>query len=117
MAAYVRSTCQVCQMTKKKTIRKKYGLLPSKIEESDILSLGYSLCGSVGYIYNKDTSQNTLSSSLLAFTMIDPSRNTPQVVLKLLKTQFCQQHTSRACLTTPGWHISCNLKLLSLTFG
>jgi hypothetical protein len=29
------STCQVCQMTKKERARKKYGLLPPKIAESD----------------------------------------------------------------------------------
>jgi hypothetical protein len=29
------STCQVCQMTKKEKERKKYGLLPPKIAESD----------------------------------------------------------------------------------
>jgi hypothetical protein len=68
------STCQVCQMTKKE--RKKYGLLPPKIAESDTVSLGHGLCGSGGSIYNKDTSQNTLSFSLLALTMIDPVINT-----------------------------------------
>jgi hypothetical protein len=31
--------------------------------------------GSGGSIYNKDTSQNTLSASLLALTMIDPAIN------------------------------------------
>jgi hypothetical protein len=56
--------------------RKKYGLLPPKIAESDTVSPGHGLCGSDGSIYNKDTSQNTLSSSLLALTMIDPVINT-----------------------------------------
>jgi hypothetical protein len=32
------------------------------IAESDILSLGYVLCGSGGSIYKKDTIQNTLSA-------------------------------------------------------
>jgi hypothetical protein len=68
------STCQVCQMTKKK--RKKYGLLSPKIAESDIISLGHDICGSGGSIYNMDTSQNTLSFPLLALTMIDPAINT-----------------------------------------
>jgi hypothetical protein len=40
------STCQVCQMTKKE--RKKYGLLPTKIAESDTVSLVHGLCGSGG---------------------------------------------------------------------
>jgi hypothetical protein len=33
----------------------------------------HGMCGSGGSIYNKDTSQNTLSFSLLALTMIDPA--------------------------------------------
>jgi hypothetical protein len=71
---HVGQTCHVCQMTKKE--RKKYGLLAPKIAESDILSLGHGLCRSGGsmcglgrWIYNKDTSQNTLS----AFTHNDRS--------------------------------------------
>jgi hypothetical protein len=60
-------------MTKNENNRKKYGLLPPKIAESDILSLGHGMCGSGGSIYNKDTGQNTLSSPLLALTMIDPA--------------------------------------------
>jgi hypothetical protein len=64
------STCQVCQMTKKE--RKKYGLLPSKIAESDTVSLGHGMCGSGGSIYNRYTSQNIFSASLLALKMIDP---------------------------------------------
>jgi hypothetical protein len=54
------STCQLCQMTKKE--RKKYGLLPPKIAESDIASLGHDLCGSGWSIDNKYKSQNTLSA-------------------------------------------------------
>jgi hypothetical protein len=57
-------------MTKKERESKKNGLLPPKIAESDILSLGHGLCGSGGSIYNKDTSQK---HSLLAVTMIDPA--------------------------------------------
>jgi hypothetical protein len=56
--------------------RKKYGLLPSKMAESDALSLVHGLCGSGGSIYNKDTSQNTLYFTLLALTMIVPAVNT-----------------------------------------
>jgi hypothetical protein len=54
------STCQVCQMTKKDSNCKKYGLFPPKIAESDTVSQGHGMCGSGGSIYNKDTSQNTL---------------------------------------------------------
>jgi hypothetical protein len=54
------STYKICQMKKKE--RKKYGLLPPKIAESDTMSLGNGLCGSGGSIYNKDTSQNALSA-------------------------------------------------------
>jgi hypothetical protein len=38
------SSCQVCQMTKKQKERKKYGLLPPKISESDTVYLGHGLC-------------------------------------------------------------------------
>jgi hypothetical protein len=54
------STCQICQMTKKERARKKYGLLPPKIAESDTASLGHGLCGSGGSIYNKNTIQKTI---------------------------------------------------------
>jgi hypothetical protein len=57
------------KMTKKE--RKRYGLLPPKVAESDTASLGHGLCGSGGSIYNKDTIQNTLSAFLIALTMID----------------------------------------------
>jgi hypothetical protein len=45
------SICQVCQMKKKEHTSKKYGLLPPKIAESDIVSLGHGLCESSGSIY------------------------------------------------------------------
>jgi hypothetical protein len=51
--------------------RKKYGILPPKIAESDIVTLGHGLYGSGESIYNKDISQNTLSSTLISLTMID----------------------------------------------
>jgi hypothetical protein len=47
--------------------------LLSKIAGSDIVSLVHGLCGSGGSIYNKDTSQNKLFTSLIALTMIDPT--------------------------------------------
>jgi hypothetical protein len=56
-----------------KNERKKHGLLPPKIAESHTTSLGNGLCGSDGSMYNKDTSQNKHSDSLLALTMIDPA--------------------------------------------
>jgi hypothetical protein len=105
------STCQVCQITKKE--RKKYGLLPPKIAESDPQSLGYGMCGSGGSIYNKDTSQNTLS----ACTHNHRSSNTTQAGLKLSKPQISQQHPSRICFITPGWHVTRDLNLLSLIMG
>jgi hypothetical protein len=77
-------------MTKKEHVCKKYGLIPQKILECDIISLGHVLCGTGGSIYNKDTSQNTLS----AFTHNDRSRNTTLVALKLLKPKIRQQHSS-----------------------
>jgi hypothetical protein len=66
------STCQVCQLTKKE--RKKYGLLPPKIVESDTPSLGHGLFGSGGttpFIIRKPAKTH----SLLALTMIDPAIN------------------------------------------
>jgi hypothetical protein len=66
------STCQVCQMTKKEHMHKKYGLLPPKIAESKTQSLGHGMCGSGG------TNPFTISTpskthSLLALTMIGPA--------------------------------------------
>jgi hypothetical protein len=65
-------------MTKKD--RKKYGILPPKIAESDTQSLDNGLCGSGGFIYNKDTIQCTLSVFLLVLTMIDPATGWFEIV-------------------------------------
>jgi hypothetical protein len=65
-------------MTKKENPSKNYGLLPPKIAESEIASLGYGLCESGGSIYNKDTNKNTLSSCFHN----DKSRNTIQASFK-----------------------------------
>jgi hypothetical protein len=66
------STCQVCQMTKKERKYEKYGLLPPKIVESDIVSLGHSLCGSGGnHPFTIKTPAKT--HSLPALTMTDPA--------------------------------------------
>jgi hypothetical protein len=65
-------------MTKKE--RKKYGLLPPKIAETDAANLGHGLCGSGGSIYNKDTSQNTLSTTMFALTTIDPTTGWFEIV-------------------------------------
>jgi hypothetical protein len=100
-------------MTKKERMRKKYGMLPPKIAESDTATLGHSLCGSGGSIYNNDTSQSTLS----VCTHNDRSRNQTQVGLKWSKPQISQQHPSRICFITPVWHVTRNLNLLSLTVG
>jgi hypothetical protein len=98
-------------MTKKE--RKKYGLLPPKIAESDIVTLVHGLCGSGGSIYNKDTIQITLS----ACTHNDRSSNKSLADLKLSKPQISQQHPSRICFITPGWHVTRDLNILSLTMG
>jgi hypothetical protein len=71
------------------------------------------MCESGGSIYNKDTNQNTLS----ACTQHDRYSNTSQAGLKLSKPQISQQHPSRICFITPGWHNTSNLNLLSLTMG
>jgi hypothetical protein len=104
------STCQVCQMTKKE--RKKYGLLPPKIAESDTVSLGDGLCGSGGSNYNKDTSQNTLHS-LLALTMIDPDTGWFEIVEATNKSATSIQDF----FMTTDWHVIREFNLSSLTMG
>jgi hypothetical protein len=37
--------------------------------------------------------------------------------LKLSKPQICQQYPSKICFITPGWNVTRNLNLLSLTMG
>jgi hypothetical protein len=73
-------------MLKKDQRRKKYGLLPPKIAESDIVSLGHSLCVCGGSIYNKDTSQNTLSNHLPSLTMIHPATGWFEIVVATNKS-------------------------------
>jgi hypothetical protein len=98
-------------MTKKE--RKKYGRLPPKIAEYDTVSLGHGMYGYGGSIYNKNTIQNTLS----ACAHNDRSSRITLAGLKFLKPQICQQHPSRNCFITPGWHITRHLNLFSLTMG
>jgi hypothetical protein len=58
-------------MTKKENNRKKYGLLPPKIEESDTVSLVNGMCGSGGTTtFTIRTPAKT--HSLISLTMIDP---------------------------------------------
>jgi hypothetical protein len=64
-------------------------------------------------IYNKETIQNTLS----ACTHNDRFRSATLVEMKLSKPQISQQHPSRTCFIRPGWHITHDLNLLSLTMG
>jgi hypothetical protein len=71
------STCQVCQMTKKE--RKKYGLLPPKIAESDTVSLGHGLCESGG-ITPFTIRTPAITHSLLALPMIDPATGWFEIV-------------------------------------
>jgi hypothetical protein len=47
--------------------------------------------------------------------MIDPAKTLAG--LKLLKPQISQQHPFRICFITPGWHVTRDLNLLSLTMG
>jgi hypothetical protein len=94
--------------------RKKYGLLSPKVAESDTNPL-VMVCLELLYLYDEDTSQNTLS----ACTHNDRSKNISQVGLKLLKPQISQQHllSSRICFITPVWQVTRDLNLLSLTMG
>jgi hypothetical protein len=109
-------------MTKKERERKKYGLLPPKIAESDTVSLGHGLCGSgrtnpFTIRTPAKTPKHTLFSS--SCTHNDRSSNKTLVGLKLSKPQISQQHPSRICFITPGWHVTVtrDLNLLSLTMG
>jgi hypothetical protein len=67
------STCQVCQMTKKERKRKKYGLLPPKIAESDT-GPWVMVCVDLVGPFTIRTPAKT--HSLLALTMIDPAKAT-----------------------------------------
>jgi hypothetical protein len=62
-------------MTKKN--RKKYGLLPPKIAESDSQSLGHGICGSGGPLTIRTPFK---THSLLALTMIDPATGWFEIV-------------------------------------
>jgi hypothetical protein len=75
-------------MTKKE--RKKYGMLPPKIAESDTKSLGHGLCGSGGSTpFTIRTPAKT--HSLLAFTMIDPATGWFEIFKVTIKlTTFIQ---------------------------
>jgi hypothetical protein len=66
-------------MTKKEQTRKKYGLLPPKIAESDTVSLGHGFCGSGGtHPFAIRTPAKT--HSLLALTMIDPATGWLEII-------------------------------------
>jgi hypothetical protein len=71
------STCQLCRLTKKE--RKKYGLLPSDIAESDTVSLSHGMCESGG---THPFTIRTLAKThfLLALTMIDPATGWFEIV-------------------------------------
>jgi hypothetical protein len=58
-------------MTKKDPTSKKYELLPTKITESEFLSLGHGLCRSGGYLPFAIRTQ-AKTHSVLSLTMIDP---------------------------------------------
>jgi hypothetical protein len=55
----------------------------------------------------------TKTHSLLTLTMIDPATGWFEIV----KPKISQQHPSRICFITPGWQVTHNLNLLSLTMG
>jgi hypothetical protein len=71
------STCEVCQMIKKKNNRKKYGLLPPKIAESDTVSLSRGLYGSGGSFIIRTRDKTHF---LPVLTMIDPANGWFEIV-------------------------------------
>jgi hypothetical protein len=89
--------------------RKKYGLLPPTIAESDTMSLGHGLCGSGGSMYNKTPAK---THSLLALTMIDPATGWFEIVEATNKSATSIQDF---IFITPGWNVTRKLNLLSLT--
>jgi hypothetical protein len=92
----------VCQMTKKKNMHKKYGKLPPKTTESEIVFLIHGQYKSCGSIYNEDTIQTTLSAYIHNHRFI----NAPLAVSKLLNPQMSQNHPSRICFMTPDWNVT-----------
>jgi hypothetical protein len=89
-------------MTKKERARKKYGLLPPKIAETELGSLDHGLRGSVGtHPFTIRTTDKTYS--LLTLTMIDPATGWFEIVEATNKS--AKQHPSRICFITPGWHV------------
>jgi hypothetical protein len=59
--------------------RKKYGLLPPKIAESDTVSLDHGLCGSGG-THPFTIRKPAKTHSLLTLTMIDPATSWFEIV-------------------------------------
>jgi hypothetical protein len=98
-------------MTKKE--RKKYGLLPPKIAESDTVSLGNDLCES-GATHPFTIRTLSKTHSLIALSMIDPESNTGwfEIVKATNKSATSIQDLFH---NTCGWHITRNLNLLFLT--
>jgi hypothetical protein len=104
------STCQVCQMTKKE--HKKYGLLPPKIAESDIVFLGHGLCGSGGSMYTTIRTP-AKSHSLLTLTMIDPATGWFEIVKATNKSEVSIQDLFHKT----GWHVTHDLNILVFDNG
>jgi hypothetical protein len=99
----VERLCSTCH-------RNKYGMFPPKIAESDPwVMVCVDLVGPIPFTIRTPTKTH----SLLALTMIDPATGW----FKLSKPQISQQHQSRICFITHGWHITRDLNLLSLTMG
>jgi hypothetical protein len=92
-------------MTKNKHTRKKYGLLPPKIAESDPWVMV-----SVDMVGPFTIRKQAKIYSLLELTMIDPAINTGWF-------EIVEATNKSATSITPGWQITRDLNLLSLTMG
>jgi hypothetical protein len=76
---------------KNEFMRKKYGLLPPKIVESNKQSLGHGMCGCGDSPYNNYKIQNTIFASLLTLTMIDQATGWFEIVKSTSKSEISIQ--------------------------
>jgi hypothetical protein len=108
------STCQVCQMTKKEQISKKYGLLPPKIAESDTHPWVMVCVDLVGPFTIRTPAK---THSLLTLTMIDPATGWLEIVEATNKSATSVSIQELFHNIWLSRHVTRDLNLLSLTMG
>jgi hypothetical protein len=105
------SIYQLHEMTKKKRICKKYGLLPHKISEPDRQSLGYNCVDLVGPFKIRKTSK---THSLIAIIMINPEMNKGWFDI-VEATNKSSTSIQDLFFITLGCHVTRDLNLLYLS--